>query len=147
MEAVMTVLTDEQQAFVGAVGISSMPTHRARLAGVMGVYLDCHRPMQEGFIGDHAVQFGKGPFGRGSVGLSLLLARPLAMRASRALADVCQVFQPETRMGISRDDAFGDHMIGLLLQQSLSPTNHDARLCSSASAFPLPTFLPSAILM
>ena len=109
----MTVLTDEQQAFVGAVGISSMPTPRARLAGVMGVYLDGHRPMQEGFIGDHAVQFGKGPFGRGSVGLSLLLARLFAMRAPRALADVCQVLQSDQRMGISRDDAFGDHMIGV----------------------------------
>src|SRR5258708_8171767 len=147
MERVMTVLTDEQQAFVGAVAISSMPTHRARLAGVMGVYLDGHRPMQEGFIGDHTMQFGKGPFGRGSVGLSLLLARLFAILASRALTDVCQVLQPDQRMGISSDDAFGDHMIGILLQPSLSPTNHDGSSCSRASAFLLQTLPQSRIMI
>ena len=99
MEKIVTVLADEQQSLVGPIGITRMPTHRASLAGVVGIHFDCHRPMQEGFIGDHAVQFGKGPFGRGSVSLSLLLARLFAMLAPRAFADVCQVLQPESAHG------------------------------------------------
>jgi hypothetical protein len=32
MERIMAVLTNKQESFVGAVGITGVPTHRARLA-------------------------------------------------------------------------------------------------------------------
>jgi hypothetical protein len=38
----MTVLTDEQQAFTGPVGITGMPTHRAGFACIVGIHLDRH---------------------------------------------------------------------------------------------------------
>src|SRR5262249_44440614 len=142
-----TVLTDEQQTLMRAIGITGMAAHRARLARVVGVYLDRHRPVQEGFIGNHPVQFGKGPFGIGSVRLSLLFARPFAMLAPSALTDVCQVLQSNQRMGISRDDAFGDRVIGILLQPSLSPTQHDGSSCGGASAFLLQTLPQSRIMV
>jgi hypothetical protein len=143
----MTVLADEHQAFIGAIGIACMPTHRACLAGVVGVHFDRHRPLQERFIGNHAVQLSKGPFGRGSIGTSLLLARLFAMLAPHALADVCQLFQSNQTVRVSGHDTFGDHMIGILLQPSLSPANHDQAPCSRASAFLLQTLPQSRIMV
>ncbi len=68
----MTMLTDKQEPFVRAIRIRGITAHGARLARVVGVHLDGHASMHEGFVGDHALQFGKGPFGVGSIGLSLL---------------------------------------------------------------------------
>src|SRR5713226_899445 len=147
MEDIVTVLAHEQESFVGTIGISSMPTHRARLARVVGINLDGHRSMQEGFIGNHALQFGKGPSGIGSVGLSLLFARLFAMLAPRALADVCQVLQPDQRMGISSDDALGDHMIGVGFQPSLSSTDDDGSSGSGTSAFLSQTLSQSRVMI
>jgi len=58
----MTVLTDEQQAVAGPVGLTGMSTQRARLAGIVGIHLDCHTLVQERFISNHPLQFGKRPF-------------------------------------------------------------------------------------
>src|SRR5258708_30863130 len=44
-------------------------------------------------------------------------------------------------------DTFRDHMIGVLLQPSLSATNHDGTPCSSASAFLLQTLPQSRIMV
>ena len=55
----MALLADEEQALVGTISISSMSTHWAGFAGVVGVYFDRHRPLQEGFVGNIAMQFGK----------------------------------------------------------------------------------------
>jgi len=117
----MTVLADEHQAFLGAIGIARMSTHWASLAGVVCIHFDRHRPLQESFIGNHAAQLSKSPFGSGRIGTSLLLARLFAMLAPRALADVCQLFQSNQTVRVSGHDPFGDHMIGILLQPSLSP--------------------------
>ena len=124
MEGIMAVLTHEQQAVLGTVRFGRMPTHRARLATVVGVDLDRHRRMQEGFVGNHAVQLGKGPFGVGGIGLPLLPGNGLGAAAVlryassgpplRALANVGQVLQSDEAMRVLIDDAFGDHMSSVL---------------------------------
>jgi len=143
----MTVLADEHQAFLGAIGIARMSTHWASLAGVVCIHFDRHRPLQESFIGNHAAQLSKSPFGSGRIGTSLLLARLFAMLAPRALADVCQLFQSNQTVRVSGHDPFGDHMIGILLQPSLSPANHDQAPCRRASAFLLQTLPQSRIMV
>src|SRR5258708_28303906 len=147
MEAVMTVLADEHQALLRAIGIAGMPTHRASLAGVVGIHFDRHRTLQERFVGNHAVQLSKSPLGRGSIGTSLLLARLVAMLAPSALADVCQLFQSNQAVRISGHDPFGDPMFGILVQPSLSSANGDQAPCSRASAFLLQTLPQSRIMV
>src|SRR5437588_3138582 len=120
MEGIMAVLTDEQQALVGPIAITGMSAHRAGFARVVCVYLDGHRTMQKRFVGNHAVQFSKRPFGVGSIGLPLLLARFLA---SGSLPNVGQIFQSNETVGGSRHDALGDQMIGVSFRPSLSSAN------------------------
>jgi len=103
--------------------------------------------MQEGFVGNHAVQFGKGPFRVGSVRSPLLDAGFLASLPFRALSDVFQLLQADQRMGVSRDDAGADDMIGVLLQPSLSSANHDQSSCRRTSAFLLQTLSQSCIMV
>src|SRR5437588_11686984 len=147
MEAVMTVLADEHQALMGAIGIAGMSTHRASLAGVVGIHFDRHRTLQERFIGNHAVQLSKSPLGIGSVGTSLLLAHLFAMLAPSALADICQLFQSNQAVRVSGHDTLRDYMIGVLLQPSLSSANGDQAPCSRASAFLLQTLPQSRIMV
>jgi hypothetical protein len=94
----MAVLTDKQQPFVRSIGITGVSTHRASLARVVGIHLDSHRTMQESFVGNHALQLGKRPFGGGRIGLPLLLRRFFAMLAPGSLTDVCQVLQSNDRI-------------------------------------------------
>src|SRR5258708_21841618 len=147
MEHIVTVLTGELEPFVGTIRITGMSTSRAGLARVVGVYLDCHALMQEGFIGNHAVQFSKGPFGIGGIGLALLLRGLLAMLAFRSLSDVFQILQADKRMGVSSYDAFGDDMICVLLQPSLSPSDHHQTAGSRPRAFLLNTPFPSRLMV
>ena len=98
------------------------------------------------FIGNHALQFGKRPFGVGSIGLRCFLLAFLP-RAPRALSDVCQILQSDKRLGMSCYDAFGDDMIGVLLQPSLSSANGDQSSCGGASAFFLQTLSQSRIMI
>src|SRR5437016_3819677 len=48
---------------------------------------------------------------------------------------------------MSGHNAFGDYMIGVLLQPSLSSTHHDGSSCSRASAFLLQTLPQSRIMV
>ncbi len=131
----MTVLTDEQQAFVRTISIRGMSTHRAGFARVVGVYLDRHRRVQEGFVGNHTLQLSETPFGIGCIGLPLLPGGLLAFLALRSFTNVCQVLQADEAVWVLIYDAFGDHMIGVLLQPSLSSTNHRQTAGSGTSAF------------
>ena len=147
MERVMTVLTDEQQAFVGAVGLSGIPTYRAGFAGVVGIDFDGHTAGQEGFVGNHALQFSKGPFGVGCIGLALLQASLFACLALGAFADVCQVFQADEAVRVLLDDAFGHDMIGILLQPSLPSTQGEESPCRGTGAFLLQTLSQTRIMV
>src|SRR5437016_13066680 len=79
MERVMTVLTDKEQALVGAVPLAGMPAHGASLGGVVSIDFDRHALMQEGFIRNVGVQLGVTPPGLPGIGLALLLGRLFAM--------------------------------------------------------------------
>jgi hypothetical protein len=81
MERVMTMLTGKEQAFVGSIGITGMSTHWTSKACIVRVYHDCHTLMQEGFIGNHALQLGKGPLGIGRIGLPSRYHRGRSSRA------------------------------------------------------------------
>jgi hypothetical protein len=59
----MTHLTDKREAPVSAVGVSGMAAHRASFARKVGIDLESHASRTSSFIGDYAVQLGKGPFG------------------------------------------------------------------------------------
>src|SRR5438128_8352621 len=72
MEDIMAVLTHEEQAVLRAVRFAGMPTDGACLTAVVGINLDGHRLVQECFIGNHTMQFSKGPLGIGGIGLPLL---------------------------------------------------------------------------
>src|SRR2546428_10613524 len=119
MEGIMAVLTEKQQTFTRTVLLTGMSTHRASLAGVMGIHLDGHRTMQEGFVGNHGLQLSKRPLGVTSIRLTLFLGRFFALLAFRSLTDVCQVFQSNQTMWVLGHDALRDYMISVLLQPSL----------------------------
>ena len=119
MEGVMTVLADEEQALVGTIGITGMSAPWTSLACIVCVYFDRHRTVQEGFIGNHAVQLSKRPFGVGRIGFPLLQIGLFAFLAFRSFANVCQIFHSDHAGRVLFHDAFGDHVIGVLLQPSL----------------------------
>ena len=143
----MTVLTDKQQSFVWAVGITGMSTQRAREATVVGIDLDRHRAMQEGFVGKHAVQLSKRPLGIGSIRLSLFRTRLFAMLTSGSVPNVCQLLQSNQTVWVPGHDALGDDMIGVLLQPSLSPADDDQSSSRGASAFLLQTLSQARIMV
>src|SRR5260370_37771684 len=95
MEAVMAVLTDKKQALVRPIALAGMTTHRASLGGIMGIHLDGHTLVQEGFVSNGSMQLSKTPTGLSRIGTTLLLTRLFAMLASCTLTDVCQVLQPD----------------------------------------------------
>jgi hypothetical protein len=110
----MAVLTDKEQPLARTIGLTGMATDRTGLAGVVGIDLDGHRRVQEGFVGNHALQFCKGPFGVSGIGFSLLLTRFLAFASFGAFTDICQVLQADQAVGVLLHDAFRDDMIGVL---------------------------------
>jgi hypothetical protein len=130
MQGIATLLTDEEQARLGAIRPAGMPTDGTGLTAIVGVHFDGHTLMQEGFIGDHGVQFGKGPFAIGSISLALLLARTLALAPFGPVSNVSQVF-----------------MVGVLLQPSLSPSDHHQTAGGRTSAFFLKTLAEARVMI
>ncbi len=96
----MAILTDEQQSFLGPILRGGMPTCGACLAAVVRINLYRHALMQKGFIGNHALQFGKAPLGVSGIGTPLLFARTRAFLPLCALTDVFQVFQTDQAMRV-----------------------------------------------
>src|SRR5260370_28312829 len=147
MEDVMTFLTDKQETFVWTIVITGMPTDGARLTCIVGIHLDCQASRQLGFIGTHALKFGKRPLGIRGVRLPLLFARLFAFVPFGSLSDVCQMLQSDQTVRVLSNDAFGDTMIGVLLQPSLSSANHHQTAGSCSSAFLLQTLPQSRIMV
>ena len=139
----MAVLTDKQESLVRTISITGMSTDRACFARIVGVHLDSHAPVQESLIGQHALQFSKRPLGIGRIRLSLPDAGFLALLAAGSLSNIGQIFQADQAVGVSVNDALRDHMIGVLLQPSLSSTDDDKSSCCGASAFLLKTLSQS----
>src|SRR3989454_6479726 len=147
MEGIVAMLTDEQQPVIWPIGIRGMSTHRARFAGVVCLYLNGHRSVQDRFIGQHALQFSKRPFRVGGIGLALRYARLLAMLAAGSFANVCQVFQTNDALGVRIHDAFGNDMIGVLLQPSLPSTDIDESPRCGTGAFLLQPLSQSCVMV
>src|SRR5947208_11047875 len=147
MESIMAVLTDKQETFARTVLITGMSTHRASLACIVGIHLDSHRTVQESLRGDHGLQLSKRPLGVSRVRFALLLRRFLALLAFRSLADICQIFQSNQTVWVLFHDAPRDHMIGVLLQPSLSSANRHKTACCGASAFFLKTLSQSRVVV
>ncbi len=143
----MTELADKEQAPVWAVGIGGMAAQRAGLARVVCIHLDGQTPGTDGLVGDHAVQFRKGPFRAGRIGFPLLLACLFAFPALGSLADVGQVFQSDQAVGGAGHDAFGNDMIGVLLQPSLPSTHDDESPRCRTGAFVLQTLSQSRVMV
>src|SRR6266516_2054728 len=139
MEGIAAMLTDEEQALVGTVKRRGMPAPWAGLTAVVGIDLDGHTLMQEGFIGDHGVQFSKRPFGIGRIRLSLLRGSLLALFAASTLPYVGQVFQAKERMRMRAHHPFTHDMIGVGFQPSLSSPDAHKSPRGGASAFLLQT--------
>jgi hypothetical protein len=68
----MTILTHKEQAFLWAVIPGGMSTHGTRLTGKVGVHFHGHALLQEGFIGNHTVQFCKCPRTLSGVGFAFI---------------------------------------------------------------------------
>ena len=143
----MTVLADEEQALVGTIGITGMSAPGTSLAGIVGVYFDRHRTAEQGFIRNHALQLGKRPFGVGRIGFPLLQTGLFAFLAFRSFSNVCQMFQADHGLWVLCHDAFGDDVIGVLLQPSLSSTDVHQTACGGTSAFFLKTLSQSRIMV
>src|SRR5438105_1146408 len=123
MEAVMTVLTDKDQALIRPIALAGIPTHGASLGGVVSIDFDRHAFVQEGFVSNVSVQFSVTPLGLPGIGFPLLLGRLFAVFAPDSVSDVCQVLQPDEAMGVLLHNALTHHMVGVLLQPSLSPAH------------------------
>ncbi len=143
----MTLLTDEQETFIWAVFVTSMPTHRASFARGVGIHLNRQTSGKLGFVGDHALQFSKRPFRIRGVSFSLLFARLFALLPLGSISDVCQMFQSDQMVGILGYDVFRDTMIGVGFQPSLSSANHHKATSSRTSAFLLQTLSQSRIMV
>src|SRR5690348_4297065 len=148
MEDIVTVLAHKQQPLFRSVLRAGVPTPGARLRGVVGVHFDRHALVQQGFVGNHGMQFGKGPLGVHGIGFaclwrdsfcSLAILLALVCSAFGAFANICQIFQSNQAVWVLCDDAFRYDMIGVLLQPSLSSTNRYKAAGGGTSAFLLQT--------
>jgi hypothetical protein len=143
----MATLTDKQQTFLGTVGLAGIATCGACLTSKVGVHFRGQGACTCDFISKDTVQFGKGPAGSMLVGPSLLLRCVLAPFAFAPLADVGQVFQADEGVGVLVNNAFGDVVIGVQLQPSLSSADRHQATGRGTSAFPLQAFSQARIMV
>ncbi len=141
------MLTEEEQTLVGPIPFAGMPTDRAGLRGILRVNLDRHTLMQQRFVGDHGVQFSKGPLGIGDIGLSLLFARFFAPPSFRSVSDIGQVLQAQKRVRMSTHESLTHDMIGVGFQPSLPSTHHHQAAGSGTGAFSLQTLSQACVMI
>lgn len=147
----MTVLADKEQALVRTILPCDMPTLWACLAGVVRIYLDAERTGQYSFVGNEALQLGKGPFGGMMIGLALFrgqgqkfLAFAPLLRAWFALSNTSQVFQTNEGVGMGVNDALGNGVIRVQLKPSLSSAEQNTLPRGRASALLPKSFLQAS---
>nr|BBH87413.1 hypothetical protein KTC_21640 [Thermosporothrix sp. COM3] len=143
----MTIVTHKHKSFIGSVLTGGMPTDRARLARVVGIHFDCHTLMHDGFGGDHTLKFSKRPPGESCIGFPLHLAGSFAFASWGALSKICQIPQSDETVWVLLYDAFGNDMIGVGFQPSLSSRDRHQTAGSRTSAFLLQTLSQSCILV
>jgi len=114
----------------------------------MSIDADRHAVVQEGFVGNHAVQLCKRPLAIHMIGLALFFGGFLAFTPLvRAFSNVGQVFKANERVRILRRDSLTHDMIGVLLQPSLSSTDRNQATGRGASAFALQTLSQSGVMI
>ncbi len=143
----MTVLANKEQTMSRAIVLAGVPTHGTHLTRVVGIHPHGHAPSKGCFVSDHALQLSKRPFGRLAVGFALLLARLLAALSLGPFADTVQVFQSDHRLGMCLHQAFGDGVVRIQLQPSLSSTDLHQPAFGGTSAFLLKSLLQAGIMI
>ncbi len=68
MQGILTPLTDKQETVMRPIS----------LAGIVGIHFHRHTSGHDGFVGDVALQFSKGPLGRMSIRAPVLLTEKRA---------------------------------------------------------------------
>ncbi len=156
MQAIVTVDTTEQQAFVGPIGIIDMPTFGASLRRVIGIDAHDHAAIQHSFIGQHAVQFSKRPLRIHAVAFALLHRNtlgpfaifPAFVGASfRALSNMGQLFYADEGMRMLLHKTPGNRVVGVCFQPSLSSTDRLQATGRGTSAFFLQTFAQPGVMV
>src|SRR6266487_131429 len=147
MQGIMATLADKEQALLRAIVETGMPTHGASLAGVVRIDFHCHTPYTHRFVGNIAMQLGKGPLRGMSVCSALFPACLLALRAPGALTDMGQVFQADDAVWVLVHNAPTDLMIGGLVQPSLPSANDHQSPGSRTGAFVLQPLSQSCIVV
>jgi hypothetical protein len=140
MQRVLTVLAHKEQPLVGSIPTCSVPTPRTGLTARVRVNRDRHALLQQGFVGNHAVQLGKGPPRLHHIGAALPLARLLASASSAALTNIGQVFEPDQAVRIACHNPRTDHMVAILLQLSRSSADAQEFPPGGTRAFVLQPF-------
>jgi len=113
----------------------------------MGVHFDGHAALQSRFIGDHGMQLSKRPLGMTGVGFALLLGGLFAMFAFRAFPNICQVLKPNEAVWVLLNNVFTHHVIGVLLQPSLSSRYRGQTARGGMSAFLLQTLSQAGVVV
>ena len=143
----MATLTHEQKSLVWAVCIRGVAAQGTGFAGVVRIDFDRHTARKSCFVGDIAMQLGKGPLRGMPVCLSLLLRSLFAVRAASALADMGQVLQADDAVWVRVHNPTTDPMVAILFQPSLSSAYHEQASCSGTSAFLLQPFSQARIVV
>ena len=126
-----------------------MAAHWALLRGVVRIHLDRKSTEERGFVADQIVQFGKGPLRIHAIGFAGLCGDWLgafavflasSFPAFGALSNICQVFQSNKRMRMVLNDVFGEGVIGLRFEPSLSLLDASHPTFRATSAFFLQAF-------
>jgi hypothetical protein len=147
MQDIVTTLAHKHETVLGTVGLSRIAAPGTRLRGIVGIDFHGHALMLESFVGDVAMQFGKGPFGRMPIGVMLLLTRLFPMLEPVAFTDVCQVLQADETVWVLGDNAMTDLVVGILFQPSLPSAHHQHTAGSGTGAFLLQPFSQSRIMI
>ena len=141
----MATLADKEQALLRAIVLTGIPTHGASPDGVIRIDFHCHTPCTHRFVGNIAMQLGKGPLRGMSVCSSLVPGGFLSLLAPGAFTDMGQVFQANDAVWVLVHNAPTDLMIGSLLQPSLPSANDHQSPGSRTGAFVLQPLSQSAV--
>src|SRR6266849_3045015 len=141
------MLTDKQEPFVRAIILAGMPTDRAGLRGIMGINRNRHTSMRESFLGDHALQFSKGPLRLADIGFPLLCAGFLASLAFGAVSNVGRVLKANERMRMGTHNPLTHDMISVGFQPSLPSTDDHQSPGRRTGAFLLQTLSSPCVMI
>src|SRR5437764_14493701 len=113
MKRIMAILTNKEQTLVRTIDLAGMPAQRTSLTRIMSIDFDRHTLMQEGFVGNVALQFGETPTGLSCIGFPLLLTGTFDVLASGPLSNICHALQPDEAPRVLLHNALAHDMVGI----------------------------------